>query len=149
MFWSNRADLAGDPANVEWTDFSGALSTGLLLDWARPPARMCFTAPAIEAEVTRRARDVIGAEVASRVAMLEEQGKADLFAGVIAGWESHMGQDVVTRERVGFHALTNRGFGPGNPPSNVGAEVASIVAEFIGLRRPKAPISFHRPASRA
>lgn len=133
MFWSNRTDLTGDPANVEWTDFSGTLSTGLLLDWAHPPARMCFNAPKIKAEVTRRARDVIGAEIASQVAMLKAQGKESLFAGVIAGWESHMGQDVGTKDRVGFHALTNRGFGPGRPPPDVGAEVASIVAEFIGL----------------
>ncbi len=133
MFWSNRTDLIGDPANVEWTDFSGKLSTGLLLDWAQPPARMCFNAPKIQAEVTRRAREVIGAEIVSQLAILKAQGKEHLFAGVIAGWESHMGQDVVTMERVGFHALANRGFGPGHPPSNVSAEVASIVAEFVGL----------------
>ena len=132
MFWSNRTDLMGDPANVEWTDFSGTLSTGLKLDWAHAPARMCFNAPRIQAEVTRRARDVIGAEIVSQLAILKAQGKENLFAGVIAGWESHMGQDVVTMDRVGFHALTNRGFGPGHPPSDVGAEVASIVAEFIG-----------------
>lgn len=133
MFWSIRSDLAGAPANVEWTDFNGTPATGLLLDWAHPPARMCFNAPAIRTEVTRRARDVIGAEIAAQVAILRAQGKENLFAGVIAGWESHMGQDVSTMDRVGFHALANRGFGPGNPPSDVGAEVASIVAEFIGL----------------
>lgn len=133
MFWSNRTDLIEDPANVEWTDFSGTLSTGLRLDWAHPPARMCFNAPKIQAEVTRRAGDVIGAEIVSQLAILKAQGKEYLFAGVIAGWESHMGQDVVTMDRVGFHALANRGFGPGHPPPDVGAEVASIVAEFIGL----------------
>ncbi len=132
MFWSKRADLIGDPANVEWTDFSGRLSTGLKLDWSHPPARMCFNAPKIQAEVTRRARDVIGAQIASHLAILKAQGKENLFAGVIAGWESHMGQDVATEDRVGFHALANRGFGPGRLPSDVGAEVASIVAEFIG-----------------
>ncbi len=133
MFWSNRTDLIGDPANVAWTDPSGTLSTGLKLDWAHPPARMCFNAPRIQAEVTRRARDVIGPEIVAHLAILKAQGKENLFAGVIAGSESHMGQDVVTMDRVGFHALTNRGFGPGHPPSDVGAEVASIVAEFIGL----------------
>lgn len=132
MFWSRRADLAGDPANVEWTDFSGTPAVGLELDWAHPPARMCFNAPAIQAEVTRRARDVIGAEIVSQLAALKAQGREDLFAGVIAGWESHMGRDVSTHDRVGFHALANRGFGPGNPPADPGGEIASIVAEFIG-----------------
>jgi hypothetical protein len=34
---------------------------------------------------------------------------------------------------VGFHALSNRGYGPGRPPSDVSAEIASIVSEFVGL----------------
>lgn len=133
LFWSKRTDLASNPANVEWTDFNGTPATGLRLDWAHPPARLTFNAPTIRAEATRRARDVIGAAITAQVAILDVQGKKDLFAGVIAGWESHMGQDVSTMDRVGFHALANRGFGPANPPSDVGAEVASIVAEFIGL----------------
>ena len=133
MFWGKRTDLIGDTANVEWTDFDGTPASGLLLDWAHPPARMVFNAPAIRAEVTRRARDVIGSHIAVHVENLRSQGKEDLFAGVIAGWESHMGQDISTTDRVGFHALTNRGFGPGNPPSDVGAEVAAIVSEFIDL----------------
>jgi hypothetical protein len=133
MFWSRRTDLITDPDNVEWTDFSGSRSSGLLLNWASPPARMVFNAPRIRAEVTRRARDVIGAAIASHVARLRAAGKEWQFAGVIAGWETHMGQDAVTKSRVGFHALSNRGFGPGRPPADVNAEIASIVGEFIGL----------------
>jgi hypothetical protein len=133
MYWSKRTDLIADPANVEWTDFSGTLSTGLKIDWAHPPGpRMCFNAPKIQAEVTRRARDVIGAEIAAQVARLPAD-KQYLFAGVIAGWETHMGQDARTGTRLGYHALANRGFGPGNPPTNMNTEIASIVAEFIGL----------------
>ena len=133
MFWRKRGDLINDPTNIEWTDFDGRPATGLFLEWARPPARMVFNSPTIRAEVTRRARDVIGARIAAHVANLRAQGKEDLFAGVIAGWESHMGQDVNTRDRVGFHALANAGFGPQNPPSNIGDEITAIVAEFIGL----------------
>lgn len=133
MFWRKRSDLINDPANIEWTDFDGSSATGLLLDWARPPARIVFNSPTIRGEVTRRARDVIGAHVASHLAVLRSQGKEDLFAGIIAGWESHMGQDVRTKDRVGFHALANAGFGPKMPPSNLGAEVAAIVAAYINL----------------
>ncbi len=133
MFWSKRGDLINDPTNIEWTDFDATPATGLFLEWAHPPARMVFNSPTIRTEVTRRARDVMGAHIASHVAILRSQGKEDLFAGVIAGWESHMGQDVSTKDRVGFHALANAGFDPQNPPSNIGDEVASIVAEFIGL----------------
>ncbi len=132
MFWSKRTDLLGDPADVEWTDFSATPSTALRLDWASAPPRMVYNAPKIQAEVTRRARDVIGAEIAAQLAILKAQGKESLFAGVITGWESHMGQDAVTMSPVGFHALKNRGFGPGHGPADEGAEVASIVAEFIG-----------------
>ena len=133
MFWSRRTDLISDPDNIEWTDFARTRSTGLLLTWAEPPAKMCFNAPKIRAEVTRRARDVIGAAIAAHVATLRAEGKEALFAGVIAGWETHMGQDVVTKDRVGFHALTNRGFGPNRPPADISAEIASIVQEFVGL----------------
>lgn len=131
MFWSRRADLMSDSANIEWTGFDGAPASGLNLSWAHPPGRMTYNAPAIRAEVTRRAREVIGPAITAHVTALTAQGKADRFAGVIAGWESHMGQDVSTRDRVGFHALANRGFGPGRPPADVGAEIASVVAEFI------------------
>lgn len=133
MFWRKRGDLINDPANIEWTDFDGRPAKGLFLEWAHPPARMVFNSPTIRTEVTRRARDVIGARIAAHVANLRAQGKENLFAGVIAGWESHMGQDINTRDRVGFHALANAGFGPQNPPSNIGDEIAAIVAEFIGL----------------
>lgn len=50
MFWSNRTDLIGTAANEEWTDFSGALSTGLLLDWAHPPANADLEVASIVAE---------------------------------------------------------------------------------------------------
>ncbi|MBV1903263.1 MAG: hypothetical protein KUG58_06480 [Marinosulfonomonas sp.] len=133
MFWSKRPDLIENPDNIEWTDFAGTPAVGLKLDWAHVPPRMVFNAPEIQAEVTRRARDVIGSHIASHVEILRARGKEDLFAGIIAGWESHMGQDIGTDDRVGFHALANRGFGPGKPPPNVTAEIASIVNEFINL----------------
>jgi len=133
MFWSRRADLMSNVDNFERVDFDGALSTGLKLDWAHPPAKMCLNAPEIRSETTRRARDVIGATIAGHVAALVAAGKGDLFAGVIAGWETHMGQDVATSSRLGFCALHNRGFGPGNPPSDVSGELAATVQEFIDL----------------
>jgi hypothetical protein len=40
MYWSKRTDLSSDPADVEWTSFSGNLSTGLKIDWAHPPQRI-------------------------------------------------------------------------------------------------------------
>ncbi|MBV1868345.1 MAG: hypothetical protein KUG69_10650 [Marinosulfonomonas sp.] len=133
MFWSKRSDLIANPQNVEWTDFDGTPATGLKLDWAHTPPRMVFNAPEIHAEVTRRARDVIGSHIAAHVENLRSLGKVDLFAGVIAGWETHMGQDTGADDRVGFHALANRGFGPGKPPADVIGEIASIVNEFINL----------------
>jgi hypothetical protein len=131
MFWSRRADLMSDPANVELVAWGGPKSQALKIDWAHPPARMCFNAPAIQTEVTRRARDVIGARIAAGMADLKSRAKADLFAGIILGWESHMGQDVSTSQPLGYCAMGNRGFSASGPPTDRGAEVASIVAEFL------------------
>jgi hypothetical protein len=44
-----------------------------------------------------------------------------------------MGQAIATMDRVGFHALANRGFSAANPPADVGREIASIVGELIEL----------------
>lgn len=133
MFWKKRQDLMSNPANVEWIDWNRTLNQGLKLDWAKPPAKMCFNSPEIVKEVARRAKDVIGDEIANGVRDLKKQGRGDLFAGVIAGWETHMGQDIKTDSRLGYCALTNRGFNANNQPKDISSEVAAVVQEFIDL----------------
>lgn len=133
MFWSRRPELMKDPANLELDDWEAAPNVGLKLEWAKPTQRMCFNAPAIRQEVTRRATEIIGPRIASRIAELKRLGKPELYAGLIAGWESHMGQDLQSEKHLGFRALGNRGFGPQNPPPDLAAETALVVAEFVDL----------------
>ena len=134
MFWSNRTDLAANPDNIEWISFDPIRSRGLLLDWGGGPAafppRLCMSSPALLAEVARRARDVMGVAIVQETTALHAAGKDELFAGLIVGWESHMGHDSPTDQPLGFHALANAGYGPGHPPPSFGAENARTVKRY-------------------
>ncbi len=142
MFWS-KSSLYVD-ANKEWTSsFDGRnITTGLFMDWgsaASFPPRLCMNSPAVQAEVSRRARMVLGRAISAELDSLKAGGREELFAGVIVGWESHMGHDYDldargdgADPRVGFHALANAGFGPTRPP-DFGVEIAKIVKAHIEL----------------
>ncbi|MEO8613479.1 MAG: hypothetical protein ABI690_36660, partial [Chloroflexota bacterium] len=137
MFWARRSDLWQDPANVEWLDWEGTLNTGRRLDWGAEPTQispqMCLNSPAIQAAVRHLAKDVIGSAVSDGIATLEAQGKAELFAGVIAGWETQIGRDFATNQYPGYCALTHRGFSQQHPPLNPDAELEQVVQDFIDL----------------
>ena len=136
MFWAGRKDLWSNPDNVEWLDWEGSASTGRQLEWGPRPAevapQMCFNSPEIEAEVRHRA-GIIGDAIQAGRTRLRQQGREDLFAGVIAGWETQIGQDFATGRSLGYHALTNRGFRRAHPPADPDAEREAVVQEFIGL----------------
>jgi len=138
MFWRGRRDLIEDVRNIERADWDSRPSTARRLDWGPVPARlapqMCLNSPAIEAEVRRRGRDVIGAAIARGLARLHGAKSDDLFAGVIVGWETHIGRDFADPSvPLGFCALTNRGLRPG--ASNEAMDQARIdaVRRFITL----------------
>ncbi|MGO8688678.1 MAG: hypothetical protein ACLQLG_03515 [Thermoguttaceae bacterium] len=136
MFWARRSDLWHSPDNVEWLDWDGTPATGRRIDWGpRPqklPPPMCFNSKAIQREVRGRA-EVIGKAIKSAVDGLKRQGKERLFAGVIAGWETQIGQDFDTGRYLGYHALRNRGFSKSHPPGDMDGERETIVEEFITL----------------
>jgi hypothetical protein len=92
---------------------------------------MCFNSPVIRAEVRRRGQRVIGRAIRAGCERLRRMGRADLFAGVIVGWETQIGQDFDTGAHLGYHALSNRGFSKSHPPGDLDAERQSIVEEFI------------------
>jgi hypothetical protein len=137
MFWAGRSDLWRDPRNVEWMNWAGTPTTGRRVDWGpKPqmlPPQMCFNSKVIQAEVRRRGTDVIGRAIQEGVDNLRRQGKEYLFAGVIVGWETQIGQDFETGRPLGFHALANRGFSAAHPPADIDDERARIVEEFITL----------------
>jgi len=137
MFWASRSDLWHDPKNVEWLDWDGTPSTGRRIDWSSEPSKlapqMCFNSAAIQTEVTRLAQQVIGSAIQQEVSQLMAQGRPELFAGVIVGWETQIGQDFDTNQFLGYCALTNLGFSQANPPHDLDAEREKVVQTFIEL----------------
>jgi hypothetical protein len=138
MFWTRRKDLWSDPLNVEAVDWDGTPNTGRRLDWqtspgAKPdiaPPQMCFNSKAILREVHQRST-LLGKAIQAGVGRLRELKRPELFAGVIAGWETMIGQDFETGKYLGYHALLNRGFSREHPPRDMDLEREKVVREFI------------------
>ena len=64
---------------------------------------------------------LLGVGTGADAAWLAGIRNPDLFAGVILGWESHIGRDFDKREgppkrQMGYHALANRGFNKEDGP---------------------------------
>jgi hypothetical protein len=140
MFWARRKDLWSDPNNVEALDWEGTPCTSRRLDWqtgpgARPdaaPPQMCFNSKAIQHEVQRRSA-LIGKAIQASVDRLQRLNRPELFAGVIAGSETMIGQDLKTGRYLGYRALINRGFSRERPPIDLDLEREKVVQEFIDL----------------
>ncbi|MBC8065196.1 MAG: hypothetical protein H7Y17_10225 [Chlorobia bacterium] len=136
MFWGKRKDLWSDPKNVEAFDWDGEPSTGRRLDWGKEPSKappqMCFNSKVIVREVQLRST-LLGKAIQTEVSKLQNLKMPDLFAGVIAGWETMIGQDFKTGKYLGYRALLNRGFTRQNPPKDMDLERQKVVQEFIGL----------------
>jgi hypothetical protein len=138
MFWSRRKDLWSDPNNVEALDWEGTPCTARRLDWqtgpgAKPdsvPPQMCFNSKVIRQVVEDRST-VIGKAIQAGVSRLKERNRPELFAGVIAGWETMLGQDFQTGKYLGYRALKNRGFSREHPPQDLDCEREKVVQEFI------------------
>jgi hypothetical protein len=142
MFWINRTDLWNTPANIEWSDWNGTVLPHRYISWAPVvlAPQMCYNSPVIKQEVQRIARDVIGSEIKSGIDYLKSKNKERLFAGVIAGWETHLAdhryidtsdhtanQLGIPRVRIGYNALTNLGYSVSNPPSNFDSVLERMV----------------------
>ena len=134
-FWLNRRDLWSNPANVEWLDWKGTPNTGQYLNWGEP-ARLapqaCFNSPVMLTEARRLAGEVIGPAIAEQVAKLRKTGDEALFAGVIVGWETAIGQDFATRRDLGYCALTNLGYSEKAPSRDPDRELEAVVRNWIG-----------------
>ena len=64
---------------------------------------------------------------------MQQLKRPELFAGVIAGWETMIGQDFKTGKYLGYRALLNRGFSREHPPQDMDLEREKVVQEFIEL----------------
>jgi hypothetical protein len=136
MFWGNRKDLLNDSKNVEAMDWDGTPCTGRRLEWSKvastAPPQMCFNSKAIQREVQQRAA-LIGRAIEAGVKKLQELKRPELFAGVIAGSETQIGQDFKTGMYLGYRALLNRGFNREHPPKDMDRELENVVQEWIEL----------------
>ena len=136
MFWARRKDLWSDPNNVEALDWDGTPCTGRRLDWGKEPSaappQMCFNSKAIQREVQQRSA-LIGKAIQAGVNRLHQLERPEMFAGVIAGSETEIGQDFKTGKYLGYRALLNRGFSREHPPQDMDLEREKVVQEFIEL----------------
>ena len=136
MFWRSRKDLWSDPQNVEALDWDGTPCKSRRVDWSQKPSeappQMCFNSKVIQQEVRQRST-LIGKAIQDGVKKLQERNKPELFAGVILGWETMIGQDFKTGKYLGYRALINRGFSRERPPKNMDLEREKVVQEFIEL----------------
>ncbi len=145
MFWINRPYLWRDPKNIEWSDWNGTVLPHRYISWAPVvlAPQMCYNSPSVRKEIQRIAREVIGLEIKKGIDFLTSKNKAQLFAGVIAGWETHLAdyrylertdstalQLGIPRVRIGYNALTNLGFSASNPPANIDSVLERVVFDF-------------------
>ena len=135
MFWP-RGSALDKFANLEWLDWNGTPNTGRRLDWGPKPTniapQLCFNSPAVERAVRNRAQ-FIGAEIKRQLDSLRVAHREQLFAGVIAGWETQIGQDFDTGKYLGFCALSNRGFSASHWPADSDREIVKVVQAYIEL----------------
>ncbi len=136
MFWRNRKDLWRDPQNVEALDWDGTPNTGRRLDWGKNPTeappQMSFNSKVVQREVRRRST-LLGKAIHTGVNRLQRLQRPELFAGIIGGWETMIGQDFKTGNYLGYRALLNRGFTREHPPQDMDLEREKVVQEFIEL----------------
>ena len=136
MFWASRKNLWENRANIEWLDWKGKPNTGRRIDWGPKPTKlkpqMCFNSPEIVKLVEDRAA-LIGREVAKGVAALRAKGKPELYAGVMAGWETQIGRDFASGRYLGYCGLANKGFSASNPPADIDRERTQLIKDFIEL----------------
>ena len=136
MSWGNRKDLLANPDNLETADWKQVPNAARSLQWGHTPTKfppqMCYNAPEIVAAAKARAA-LIGAAIQRELEVLKAQGKAHLFAAVIAGSETQLGEEYGTARPLGFRALAHRGFSEQHPPQNLDAERVSVVQEWIEL----------------
>lgn len=114
-FWTCRKDFFNDPRNREKINWDAPLSNGQYIDWGSPaqfPPQMCLNSPVLEKEARRIAADIYGKHISAALKTINP----NLFAGVIVGWETAIGDDYKTRRRTGYCMLKNLGYSKTSPP---------------------------------
>ncbi len=133
MFWSKARWpdgrlLRAQPETAEWTDWSGTQAGGLDVGWlsnAKLAPQMCYESPRVRDFVGYWTKDVIGQEIKKQFDRLVQAGKAELFAGVIAGWELNLSD--------GYCSLSHLGYSAQKPPADFDHERERVLQRHIEL----------------
>ncbi len=128
MFWMRRSDLWSVHDNVEWTDWDGTAGSSQEIGWlpgVTLAPQMCWNSPALKHEVGRILRDVVAPEVARGIDHLRSIGKAHLYAGFIAGWETFI------QPGTGYCGLTNLGYSATNMPEDMDEARATLTHDWL------------------
>ena len=108
---------------------------------------MCYTSRQVRDKITRIVREHIGPALQSEIAALRKEGKEYLFAGVLLGAEAGIDDyttfDADTRKliekngdplvRLGYCALTGKGYSQEHPPEDVTKALAQVNQEYIAF----------------
>ncbi|TWU62610.1 hypothetical protein V7x_43450 [Crateriforma conspicua] len=135
-YWSSYKPFQNKPEILEWSDWEGTPSTGQHLNWGREfrlNPQLCLNHPLVKAESQRRARDVFAKTIAKGMKGLKQSNEAHLFAGIIIGWETALARDWETRQRTGYHALSNMGLSKKSSPEQVDKALAHLFEESLGI----------------
>ena len=137
--------------NVEWSDWSGTAYPHEYRNWGTPeelPPCMCYNCPAIKSAFSTLFNRKIMHILSKAFKQLTDNNKIHLFAGVGVGDEQMlnnyeyvdtvdpvMGQFMTsrgaTKVRIGFNALTQKGFSQANPPQDFAKALADVNQEFV------------------
>ncbi len=145
MFWMQRSDLWNNVNNVEWSNWNQTIIPHRYIGWApiTLAPQMCYNSPGIRQEIGRIAKNVIGDELKKGIDLLKASGKEHLFAGVVVGWETNLGDYRyihpsdsaanslgIPHVQMGYNALTNLGYSSNNQPANIDSVLERVVHDY-------------------
>ncbi|MDF1745033.1 MAG: hypothetical protein P1V19_15150 [Gimesia sp.] len=140
-------------ANVEWSNWDGTPHPHRYRNWgtaeSMPPV-ICYNSPNVLREVSRMISEVVAPPIKAGLARLKKEGKQHLFAGLTVGAEPAlpnyenidqlnptiaklMTQDGSPKTRLGYNALTNKGYSKDKPPKDFAKALAEINRDYTSF----------------
>ncbi len=152
--YSEKDKSGYDPknkANVEWIDWDGTPHPHRYRDWGtaeRMAPVICYNSPTVLREVSRLVNEVVAPPLKKGLEKLKKEGKEHLLSGVTVGAEPSlpnyekidkinpkiaklMDKDKSPKVRLGYNALTNKGYSKDKPPEDFGKALAEVNKEYI------------------
>lgn len=140
-------------ANVEWSNWDGTPHPHRYRNWgtaeSMPPV-ICYNSPQVLREVSRMIGEVVAPPIKAGLDRLKKEGKEHLFAGLTVGAEPAlpnyenvdqinptiaklMTKDGTPKTRLGYNALTNKGFSKDKPPKDFAKALAEINRDYTAF----------------